>query len=85
MPIAHPFGRRDAARIGAAATVLALLLQASPAGAQDIEARTRAELLARIREQKAKTLGPPKPTGVERALLYIEKNRILERFTVGDG
>jgi hypothetical protein len=55
------------------------------ATAQDIEAETRAELLAKLREQKAKALQPYEPKGIEKALLYIEDNRILERLTIADG
>jgi len=46
---------------------------------------TRAELLAQMREQKARSLQPYTPKGVEKVLLYVEKNRILERLTVADG
>src|SRR6266850_517131 len=46
---------------------------------------TRAELLAQMREQKARSLQPYKPKGAEKVLLYVEENRILERLTVADG
>jgi hypothetical protein len=55
------------------------------AAAQDVEADSRAELLAKLREQKAKALQPYEPKGMEKALLYIEDNRILERLTIADG
>jgi hypothetical protein len=38
-----------------------------------------------VREQKAKAVRPPEPKGIEKALLYIERNRIIERLTVADG
>jgi hypothetical protein len=55
------------------------------ATAQDIEAETRAELLAKLREQKAKALQPYEPKGIEKALLYVEEHRLIERFSVADG
>jgi hypothetical protein len=60
-------------------------LAASPAASQDIEAKTRAELLAQLREQKAKELRPYEPSGIEKTLLYIEEHRIVERLTIADG
>jgi len=66
-------------------STLICLSAAVVASAQDPEAATRAELLAKIREQKAQTLQPYKPKGVERALLYIEEHRIVERLTIADG
>jgi outer membrane protein assembly factor BamA len=66
-------------------SVLLVVLIGAPAGAQEPEADTRAELLAKMREQKAKVLQPYKPTGIERALLYIEEHRIIERLTIADG
>jgi outer membrane protein assembly factor BamA len=78
--------------VPAAALAAALaLLYAGPARAQAnatpaaAPADSRAELLAKIREQKAQALEPYKPTGVEKALLYMEDNRILERLSVADG
>jgi hypothetical protein len=64
--------------------MFAVLLTA-PAGAQDPQAATRAELLAKMREQKAQVIQPPKPKGIENALLYIERHRIIERLTIADG
>ena len=61
------------------------VLCALPAFAQDVEADSRAELLAKLREEKAKALQPYEPKGVEKALLYIEENRIIERLTIADG
>ena len=55
------------------------------ASAQEPEAATRAELLAKIREQKAQNLQPNKPKGMEKALLYIEEHRILDRLSIADG
>ena len=66
-------------------STLICLSAAVVASAQDPEAATRAELLVKIREQKAQTLQPYKPKGVERALLYIEEHRIVERLTIADG
>jgi hypothetical protein len=60
-------------------------LLTGPALAQDVEADSRAELLAKLREQKARALQPYEPKGMEKALLYIEENRILERLTIADG
>lgn len=57
----------------------------APALAQEPEAETRAELLARLREEKAQTLGPYEPTRIEKTLLYIEQHRIVERLTIADG
>src|ERR671914_622143 len=57
----------------------------APAMAQDVEAESRAELLAKMREQKARALQPYEPKGMEKALLYIEDKRILERLTIADG
>lgn len=65
--------------------LLTCLVLALPAGAQDPEPGTRAELLSRLREEKAQNLQPPRPKGIERALLYLEEHRILERLTIADG
>jgi outer membrane protein assembly factor BamA len=65
--------------------VLISCLLAAPASAQEPEPATRAELLAQIREQKAQNLQPAEPKGVEKALLYIEKHRLIERLTIADG
>jgi hypothetical protein len=54
------------------------LLSAIEAGAQ--EPATRAEALAREREQKATALEPPRAGGLERALLKLENERIFERI-----
>lgn len=61
--------------------VAAVMLAAETADAQE----TRAEALAQMREQKAKSLRPYKPKGAEKVLLYIEENRIIERLTLADG
>lgn len=66
------------------ALVIALIL-AGPVAAQEVEVGSREELLAKLREQKAQQLQPPKPKGIERALLYIEEHRIIERLTIADG
>ena len=63
--------------------VIAGALSLTPGNAQAQE--TRAELLAQMREQKAKSLQPYTPKGAEKVLLYVEENRILERLTVADG
>ena len=63
--------------------VIAGALSLTPGNAQAQE--TRAELLAEMREQKARSLEPYKPKGAEKALLYVEQKRIIERLTVADG
>jgi hypothetical protein len=60
-------------------------LHATPAAGQEPEVETRAELLAKLREQKAQALAPYEPTAVEKGLLYVEENRIVERLTIADG
>jgi hypothetical protein len=50
----------------------------TPARAQ--EPATRAEALARERQEKAKQVEPPDPGGVERALLALENDRLFERI-----
>ena len=66
-------------------SLVACLLLAGPISAQDREPATRAELLATMREQKARVLQPYRPKGIERALLYIEEHRLIERLTIADG
>jgi outer membrane protein assembly factor BamA len=58
---------------------------AVPASAQEPEAASRAELLEKIRQQKAQNLQPNEPKGMEKALLYIEEHRLIERLTIADG
>src|SRR5688572_856078 len=58
---------------------------ATAVSAQEPAPATRAELLEEIRQQKAKSLQPAKPKGMEQALLYIEKHRILDRLSIADG
>ena len=53
--------------------------------AQEPEASSREELLAKMREQKAQNLQPYKPKGIEKALLFIEEHRVIDRLTVVDG
>jgi hypothetical protein len=43
------------------------------------EPETRAEILRREREEKAKALKPPEPSGTERWLLKLEDGRLFER------
>jgi hypothetical protein len=64
--------------------VIFALTVAAPALAQP-EPETRAELLSDMREQKARHLEPAEPKGMEKALLYIEKHRIIDRLTIADG
>ena len=72
-------------RFGTLAACAAVLL-ALPVHAQDApDADTRAELLATIRAQKAETLSAYEPTAIEKALLYIEEHRIIERLSTADG
>lgn len=66
-------------------SLLTCLFLVVPVFAQEREPATRAELLERMREEKAKNLQPAKPKGIERALLYIEEHRIIERLTIADG
>lgn len=54
------------------------MLAAAAAFAQ--EPATRAEALAREREAKAKQLSPPESSRLERALLKLENDRVLERL-----
>ena len=56
----------------------AQLLAAAAALAQ--EPATRAEALAREREEKAARLEPPAPSRVERTLLALENGRLFERI-----
>ena len=65
--------------------VAAAVAFAIPVRAQQPEAGSRAELLAKMRQEKAQTLEPYKPKGIEKALLYIEENRIMDRLTIADG
>ena len=58
---------------------------AAAVSAQEPEASSRAELLAKLREQKAQNLQPYEPKGMEKALLYIEEHRIVERLSIADG
>ena len=44
------------------------------------EPATRAEELARQREEKSKQLTPPQPGRLERALLMLENGRLFERI-----
>jgi outer membrane protein assembly factor BamA len=65
------------ARLIAGAIVLAA---AWPAPARAQEPATRAEALEAEREAKSKQLTPYEPTGLERALLRLENDRVLERL-----
>ena len=44
------------------------------------EPETRAEILRREREEKAKELKPPEPSGMEKWLLKLEDGRLFERL-----
>jgi outer membrane protein assembly factor BamA len=55
-----------------------LAMCASVADAQDAE--TRADVLRREREEKSKSLAPPAPNRLERALLDLESGRLFERI-----
>lgn len=50
------------------------------AEAQEPQPQTRAEVLAREREEKAQDLEPPRPGGLERTLLALENDRVFERI-----
>jgi hypothetical protein len=54
------------------------VIVATPASAQ--EPATRAEALAREREEKAAEIAPPSPNIVERTLLALENRRLYERL-----
>jgi hypothetical protein len=60
--------------------VVAQLLVVSAAFAQAQEPATRAEVLAREREEKSKQLAPPQPGRLERGLLMLENGRLFERI-----
>ena len=60
------------------ALVIAQLVLAAAAFAQ--EPATRAEALAREREEKSKQLSPPEPGRLERGLLMLENGRLFERI-----
>jgi hypothetical protein len=55
-----------------------LAMFASVADAQDAE--TRADVLRRERAEKSKSLAPPAPNRMERALLDLESGRLFERI-----
>jgi len=59
-------------------SALIVLALGAPAWAQ--EPATRQEALRREREEKSKALEPPEAGGIERGLLLIEQDRILERI-----
>jgi hypothetical protein len=66
------------------AVLLTVWVAAAPSyvNAQDTapEPGTRAEVLRREREEKAASLTPPVPGRVERTLVSLENDRMLERF-----
>jgi hypothetical protein len=64
------------------ASILAFVLicASGAANAEAQEPQTRAELLAREREEKARDLEPPRAGRLERALLALENDRIFERL-----
>ncbi len=64
-------------RIATAVFAASLL---GPVGAMAQDAETRADDLRRQREEKAQTLTPPKPSGLERWLLRLENGRLFERL-----
>jgi hypothetical protein len=64
----------------AAWLALALLSAWPGADAAAQEPQTRAETLAREREEKAKNLEPPRSGRLERALLALENDRLFERI-----
>jgi hypothetical protein len=55
---------------------VAVLLGGSAGQAQS----TRRETLDAERAKKARALSPPKPTGLEKKILYIENDRVIERI-----
>jgi hypothetical protein len=65
--------------------MFAVFTCARTAWTQDVSAaqdppETRAELLLRERRDKAEALTPAEPGGLEKALIALENDRILERF-----
>jgi hypothetical protein len=74
---------RDIARLLAPSVSIALLvlLATRPAAAQD----SRREALEAQRAARASTLGPYEPGKIEKALMYVEEHRLIERFSTGDG
>lgn len=64
-------------RLGLVVVVAFLAGAVSPARAQEPE--TRSELFERERREKAKQLKPYEPGRLERALLWLENGRLLER------
>jgi hypothetical protein len=66
-------------------SALVCLFLAGPATAQEPEAATRAELLAKMRAQKAQVVRPYQPKGLEKLLLYVDEHRLIDRLTVADG
>jgi len=65
-------------RLRAAFVAIHILMAAAAAFAQ--EPATRAEELARQREEKSTQLTPPSPGALERALLMLENGRLFERI-----
>jgi len=65
-------------RLRAALVAACVLTAAVAAFAQ--EPATRAEELARQREEKSRELTPPSPGALERALLMLENGRLFERI-----
>ena len=59
-------------------TLVLCLVMSVAASAQ--EPQTRADVLARERAEKAKNLEPPERSGLERALLALENDRLFERL-----
>ena len=62
-------------RLLALAAVFVCLAQANAFGQQ-----TRAELLEQERAERARSLAPYSPNPIERALLYLDEKRIIERL-----
>ena len=58
-----------------------LLLGTAPAAAQE----TRAELLERQRADKAKNVTPYEPNGIERGLVWLERNNPLVKIAPYNG
>ncbi len=65
-------------RLRAALVAACVVMAAVAAFAQ--EPATRAEVLARQREEKSNQLTPPSPGALERALLTLENGRLFERI-----
>ncbi|MGD9906136.1 MAG: BamA/TamA family outer membrane protein [Vicinamibacterales bacterium] len=68
-----------------AAVVLCCASGPAIAGAQAVEPSTRAEALAQARAQREQHLEPPSRPAIERAMIFVEEHRIIERLNPPEG